>query len=235
MFRTTKFAMVLFAFLAAIIAMPSESSARENSLKKDKWALQFQVSNFVNVSSFQGSTFSLKKHVSDKAAWRLGLTLHFEVKDENTEIILYPNTNAPGYNDLTDVRIGIALQKVFYPNPTADVNVFWGMGPTYSYEYRLSDRENISIDRTYQDKRSFEIHSWSLGINGILGVEWFATKSISFLAEYGTAVTYSSRITRIIRRSVRDDFLYLDQDSTNRLNDISLSSSRVKFGLSVYF
>ena len=233
MYRTTKFAMVLFAFLAAITAMPSESSARENSLKKDKWALQFQVFNFV--SSFQGSTFSLKKHVSDKAAWRLGLTLHFEVKDENTEIILYPNTKAPGYNDLTDVRIGIALQKVFYPNPTADVNVFWGLGPTYSYRYSLNDRENISRDGTYQDKRSFEIHSWSLGINGILGVEWFATKSISFLAEYGTAVTYSQRITRTIRRSVRDGNLYLNQDSTNRLNGVSLSSSRVKFGLSVYF
>lgn len=60
MFRKTKFALVLFAFLAAITAMPSAASARENSLKKGKWALQFEIDRNLDLSGFQGNTLSIK-------------------------------------------------------------------------------------------------------------------------------------------------------------------------------
>ena len=235
MFRTTKFALVLFVFLAAIVTIPSESSAKENSLKKGKWALQFEVNQLIDINAFQGSTLSIKKHTSDGSAWRLGLTLHFDVRDESTEILISQNIKAPGFSDVTDVMIGIAFQRVFYPNPNGDVNLFWGLGPTYSYRYRLNDRENISRDGSYQEKRKIEEYNWSLGINGILGVEWFATKSISFLAEYGTSVTYNYRNSRNIRKSVRDGNVRYSQNSTNKLNEVRLASSQVKFGLSVYF
>ena len=234
MLKTTKFALVLFAFLAAIVAIPSETSAGENSLKKGKWALQFKVFNFINLSSFQGSTLSIKKHTSDRAAWRLGLTLRFDVRDESTKILIYSN-NAPGHNDLTDIMFRIAAQKIFYVNPQSDINFFWGLGPLFSYRYFLNDRDNNSSDGQFQDRFWREDHTWLLGLTGIIGAEWFATKSISFLAEYETSASYSERNQRVIRRRISFGNVNFNQDSTNKLNEVKFSSSQVKFGLSVYF
>ena len=234
MFRTTKFALVLIALLAAIVAIPSEISARENSLKKDKWALQFRVANFVNLGSFQGSTLSIKKHTSDRAAWRLGFTLHFNTRNESTEVLIY-STNAPGHNDLTDITFRISAQKILYVNPQSDINFFWGFGPLYSYRYFLSDSDNKTSDGQFQQRFWREDHTWLLGLTGIIGVEWFATKSISFLAEYETSASYSERSQRVIRRRVTSGNVNYNLDTTNKLNEIKFSSSQVKLGLSVYF
>ena len=234
MLRTTKFALVLFAFLAAIVAIPSAASARENSLKKGKWALQFKVNNLINLSSFQGSTLSIKKHTSDRAAWRLGFTLHFNVRNESTEVLIY-STNAPGHNDLTDITFRISAQKILYVNPQSDINFFWGFGPLYSYRYFLSDSDNNTSDGQFQQRFWREDHTWLLGLTGIIGVEWFATKRISFLAEYETSASYSERSQRVIRRRVTSGNVNYNLDTTNKLNEVKLSSSQVKFGLSVYF
>ena len=60
-------------------ARSQESAEKEfeNSLVKGAWALQFQVGSNFTLRSFQGDTFSIKKHTSDGKAWRGGCLLIF--------------------------------------------------------------------------------------------------------------------------------------------------------------
>jgi len=234
MFRKTKFPLVLFAFLAAIIAMPSAVSARENSLKKEKWALQFEVDRDFDLNAFQGSTITVKRHSSDKSAYRLSLTTHLDFKDESTDFPINGQP-APGHNDFTDVKFEVAVKKISYTNPQGNINFFWGIGPVYGYQYFLIDQDNITSDRLFQIKYKREEHTWSLGLNGILGVEWFATKSISFLAEYATTAGYTERNSKSVRKFVSNGIVTYDIETTADLSELSFSSSQVKFGLSVYF
>ncbi len=129
MFRKTKFPLVLFAFLAAIIAMPSEVSARENSLKKDKWALQFEIDRSFDLSGFQGNTLSIKKHTADNRAYRLGFTFSLDFGDSESFRILNDTILYPNERDFDNRRLSISLQKIYYARTDASVNVFYGLGP----------------------------------------------------------------------------------------------------------
>ena len=234
MYRTTKFAMVLFLLLSLIVAIPSTASARENSLKKDKWALQFEIDRNFDLNAFQGSTITVKKHSSDKSAYRLSLTTHLDFRNEATDFPINRQP-APGHNDLTDVKFEVSVQKLSYTNPQDDINFFWGIGPMYSYRYFLQDQDNITSDGQFQNKYKREEHTWSLGLTGAIGVEWFATKSISFLAEYGTTAGYTERNSKTVTKYVSNGNVNYDLNSTAELSEFSFSSSQVKFGLSVYF
>ncbi len=71
---------------------------------------------------------------------------------------------------------------------------------------------------------------WSLGISANLGAEWFATKNISFLAEYGLSLNYIW-----VKDSRTDKTAGIVVESENKSKIFNLSATSVKFGLSVYF
>lgn len=70
------------------------------------------------------------------------------------------------------------------------------------------------------------------GIAGLLGAEWFATKSISFLAEYGLALEYQLR-----KNTSTYQISSTNYRSKNEQKETSLrvNPAAVKIGLSVYF
>lgn len=141
-------------------------------LKKAKFALQVQMSGLLNLRPFQGNVLSGKYHISDLSAVRLG----FSISNSNRF-----------YNVEVDEELGkgqsfsfeLNAQYIQYIKTEDDIAVFLGCGPSYNKElfssYSTSSRQN----------------AWSLGIGGVLGVEWFFKRNMSLEVEYGLKLYYT--------------------------------------------
>lgn len=207
----------------------------ENSLETGAWALQFQISRNFTLSRFEGSVISAKRHFSDKKALRFGLSLNALISDAEqnskqfTSDTLRQILTADSDSDVQNIELNV--QYLFYPSPEKEINLFLGVGPMVGFNRSNSETGSErgtpnSVESTSQrtSKR------WSLGISANLGAEWFATKNISFLAEYGLSLNYIW-----VKDSRTDKTAGIVTEAENKSKILNLSATTVKFGLSVYF
>ena len=227
------FIMILFLLNTSLLAQENQ---RENSLEAGAWALQFQISRDFTLSQFEGSVISAKRHFSDKKSLRFGLSLNAVISDteqsfrrsDSDTLRLLDKDNI----DNDSQNIALNVQYLFYPSPGKDVNLFWGVGPIFGFNRTNFNDIRESVFPNPRDatlKRTSK--QWSLGVLTGLGAEWFATKSISFLAEYGLSLNYIW--SKNIRTDKQADIII--SESENTTESFSISAKSVKFGLSVYF
>ena len=81
---------------------------------------------------------------------------------------------------------------------------------------------------------TLDVDSRAVGVSGVLGAEWFATKQISFVAEYIMSLEYQS--TKQKRIGTRQGYYGLETSESEYASpsfryDLALA----KFGFSVYF
>lgn len=221
---------------ASVLAQEGEEARnnRNNSLTKGAWAFQFEiVGDLFNLDlrNLFGSTLALKRHTSDGSALRIGLGLGFNLSDQDRTSERDGDTVIQSDYDRNSQSVNIVIQKIIYPAPTADVNFFYGLGPKASFSHEKTTEERQSPTR----KSTRETFSWSVGVSGVLGVEWFPTRSISLLAEYGSDLQYKwqKRTNKQLGTFSYDTtVLYVHEEKSK---SFSLGTSSVKIGLSVYF
>ncbi len=215
-----------------------DAGPRENSLRDGSWSLQFQIDEDFVLREFNGSSISVKWHTSRHSAWRVGVgaRLDFSDTDQNsTNTTRDPLTSARADDVYSNEQfLELNFQYLRYPRPDADINIFMGVGPVVAFSrdhdelVSFFERPADSVTARTDETRDFL--SWSVGMSGLLGVEWFAKKSISIHAEYNYAVRFvwSSRETTRVSGSTISVF---DSD-TKRWDYVS---GAVRFGLSAYF
>jgi hypothetical protein len=207
----------------------------KNSLVKGAWALQFQINNNFSLSSFQGSTLSAKRHYSNKKAIRFGVSLNgsFSDQDQSSEV---PGMVGPkNESDENSQSIGINTQYVFYPAPDKSVNFFFGAGP-FTQFLRSNRTSTTSSGFSTSTRTKTKGTTWAAGISGVLGVEWFATRSISFVAEYSSNLGYNSASqTDTAEQKTGTSGYTVTNELKRKSKGLQLSSGFVRFGLSVYF
>lgn len=232
------------AAVVGIVCLGTANGRAEDAMKKGAWALQFEVNQDFDLSAFQGSTISIKKQVADGLAYRLGLDI--EVSDVNSDTdeqdFQYNHGEISNQSDVQsthtdhgDQSFTLTAQRVSYPRHDARMKFFYGAGPLFSYAH-LYDKRSIDEDHAgrYQEQKT-TTNNWSVGMTGILGVEWFASSTISFLAEYRTALAYNWGHTdyySLYRSSGSTD---QRRERTSDSDRIDLGAGAVKFGLSAYF
>lgn len=200
-----------------------------NSLRPGSWSLQFEVAEDFTLKDFNGLLLSLKKHTSAGKAFRLGLGISGSVTDLDLSNTYQQDTLFQQFSrdaDLDAQSFDFLLQYLSYPSPDADVNLFLGGGPLVRYSHSgFKSFYGGSISESDQI-------TWVAGAATLLGAEWFATKSISFLAEYGLALEYQLRKSTSTYRTPS-----INYSSKNEQKETSLrvSPAAVKIGLSVYF
>ena len=207
------------AFMAAC-AVPA-AAERENSLEAGAWALQFSVQgDLITVSSFDGG-LALKRHFSPGSALRMSVAAH--ASDTGQEYTGGGDSEAE--YDAAGVQVGVLYQR--YVDPDADAHLYWGVGPFAGWA-------GDSFERMQGDTltSSNEADWWSVGLDAVLGVEWFATRVISFHAEYiGSAqFTRQKDSAELLENGVVVD----SQERTVDRWSIA-EGGAVRFGLSVYF
>ena len=188
-----------------------------NSLEKGSWSLQFQFSNYFRLTSFQGLSFSMKRHFTTNHAARFGFSPSFKnTEDESSEYT--------GSSFNVDYLIKISSDYIYYFNPESKkINLFTGIGPVFEYSYDNSISHNNIL-------KSIET-IYSGGINFILGVEWFLNNYISIHSEYGVRVSYEITDREYYRY---DENNIPITTTTHKSKNYSFQSNSVNLGLSLY-
>jgi hypothetical protein len=215
--------------ILSIAAYSQDSSSnKKNSLVAGAWAMQFQIDGFINLRYFQGTTISIKKHMTNKSAVRLGIGISLNISAEDYQMIKYQEDNEFNYQsrDYYSNRLNINSQYLYYLIGETDVNLFLGVGPQLNYSW---DQNEYDRDTLWQ---SDKYHSIGFGVIGIAGVEWFAKKSISFHAEYSTSVEY--RWSESIGKQISIN-PSRTRDTKSKNNYFTFYPNSVRFGMSVYF
>lgn len=212
---------------------------RENGLHPGMWALMFQIDEDLIPQAFDGMTIAMKRHSSRKSSFRLAFSLGLSVNETEGEGQYYREDTLRNDSDETrkanGMEFAVELMYVRYPWPDSYINAFWGLGPVVSFSRSKTEsdrtREEPGYD-SYEDYFYWFEESWSAGLMGIIGVEWFATRRISFHAEYQCVLKYRS-----VYRETREERSYYDAI------DIGESTSKywefygrgALFGVSLYF
>jgi opacity protein-like surface antigen len=213
---------VALAFAVSMLGLAGAAGAqddtRPNSLVPGAWALQFRVSENFNLTSFEGNTISIKKQLSSGTALRFGLTP--SVRMTSFEVSSDGDSLGVGEEDLDSFSLGLSLHWLRYVRPGSTVNLFWGGGPEVAYRHASRQiRVSIPIEEDNE--------SWQAGLTGLVGVEWFATRSLGLHGEYGTSLSYTSDTTE---RRAESGTLFDTSHSA-----WSFVGQGVKVGASLYF
>lgn len=233
------FAIALFiAFTTQLLNAQTQTPSSENLSDSSK-ALQFQIGSNFSLYSFQGTVFSYKHHLTRKTALRIGLSISVggSNNDNSTDNFYAPSDSllngSKKSGNADSRRIDLTTQYVWYFNPASKLLLYGGAGPFLTHEYSFEKTENIlTIPGNPLSKSLTETKGtwWTPGIAGIIGVEWFASKAISFMAEYGIQATYTWSNSEIKNTSP-----YSVLNTTASSKGWGLRGTPVKLGLSLYF
>jgi len=200
-----------------------ETATQPADEKTTNWALQFKITNNFNLSSFQGSTISLDRALSKNRSFRFGVSLNGKIA----------NFEPDDDRDITNSSLlfGFSSQYIAKLERNNKITPFLGIGPTIQFDYSKVENNPQGSGTTQRIT-----DSWGVGLSGVIGMEYSLNNSISLLAEYGIGLSYSRQKDTTKRKvSVfgENDFdLTTEHEKRTTYN---LSSSAVKFGLSIAF
>ncbi len=220
---------LLTLFLFSTLIAQNDTTFKKNSLIEGAWAMQFQIYGLVYLYPFQGTTISVKKHLTDRSAVRAGVGITFDISDEsyNKDQLYYYNYFKYTSYEQHSYSLTVRGQYLFYLFGSTDVNLFVGSGPEISYSWGKNEYDG---DTASYVSRNI---STGLGISGVIGVEWFATSSISFHAEYSTIAKYT-------RTDYKRELKYVNTALKSEINSsngdyFKFNPNSVMFGVSLYF
>jgi len=210
------------AFITSLLTL-SIAHGQENEsplpMQEGSKALQFQISDNFNLSSFSGSVFSYKRHISEVRANRIGLNL-----TSRYSMAKYPDSEIE--RDDTDLgfQLGIEFTRMHYTDPNAEIKFYYGYGPGINVGLNRIVRNQANTTNTIRDAH--------YGISGIgyAGVEWFFHSSMSLHAEFRGSIQLNHRRAK---QSREEEFS--EESNRNNRTTVTLGGDGVRFGLSVYF
>ena len=232
--------LILTSFGFQVLFSQETKDSTSNSLEEGSWSLQFQISNNFTLSSFQGSNFSAKKHLSPNSALRFGIGLSIYSGNREDEINEYSfqNITKELEDEIKSTFVNINCYYIYYPSPRKPLNVYFGGGPLFSLTHNEDNSKSDEVEQDtilYKLDRKTEAQGWGIGAAGLIGVEWFLTKQISIHSEYGSSILYLKEertSTEIWESSLYDPNR---EERKTKTDQIRFRSDNVKFGISVYF
>jgi opacity protein-like surface antigen len=208
-----------------------------NSLTKNKLAFQYEAGFNFSGRSIIPVVFSLKYHLSDKTALRFSVGLNpgemgFD-RRRNIDSVHY-NEHFDGHdgNDGHGGNIehlNFSLNYMLYPAPKKEINLFFGLGPRFGIgAQHFRNPQNAEPDSVQSHRNT----SWSIGLSGIVGAEWFVTKSISLFTEYNAAAGYQKRDYWETDYNPATGIYSLTENKSSKFRVTDLSA---RLGFSLYF
>jgi hypothetical protein len=178
------------------------------------WTLEFGVSSNFTLTSFQGTTISLGRYISDHEKIRFGANISMTTQRSENESFYYDTLGgAHPYgtaNSYISNSIRLSLQYLSYETPYENIAIYFGVGPVAGYSY---SRYDASYPWSYQ---------YTAGVVGSFGAEWFFSKKLSLHAEYGLNATYAWTRSE-------------SETSKSTTKSFGIGGQSVLFGLSVHF
>jgi opacity protein-like surface antigen len=226
---------VLFLFA---LALPLRSIAQQSGSKpltENSKALQFQIGSNFTLTSFQGAALSYKHHLKPLRAIRVGSELSLSKSNfDLTEVDSVGDLETLSKSDQTRYYVRFNTQLIWYSESYSGISFFYGVGPFLGFSKSEKKDELVSPYPGHRTNLDETKTGWSLGLTGLVGVEWFVSKSISLHAEYRISLGYSREKREYNRTTIsQTGKSYITGNETIKFRQ--LSSDGVRFGLSVYF
>lgn len=223
---------ILFVLLfTGLIFSQTEDSEQSNSSETENiWALQFQVIENFKISTFEGSTISLKKVLSDCSSLRFGVSINTAISDVDEENTTTANNSQNNYQ----VSLNISSLYLWNTPIKSDVSAYCGIGPTLNFSHykNTSKNEELNNDTFTMTENIITENNFGIGISGVIGVEWFVKDNISILGEYETNAIYNFTKTKT---DVNHNDSYFDNTIERKGNVFRFNSVGAKLGVSIYF
>jgi hypothetical protein len=228
-FRSVPVVVTLMLVACSLIVAQTEPVS---PLTDSSRAVMCQIGSDFTLQSFQGLGLQYKYHYSALTALRFGISLSMSGnKTENNDNYIYSDTTTSSTTEgivyhAYNTRVQALIIK--YLEPKTDIHLFFGAGPTVAYAW-----SNQSDGRS-NSTSTIEYHSetFSAGLVGVAGTEWFATRTISLFAEYDASLYYSHTSQR--NSSYNSSPVYNSSYEAVR-NSWNLSNDGIRMGLSLYF
>ncbi|MGB7568063.1 MAG: outer membrane beta-barrel protein [Chitinivibrionales bacterium] len=203
----SKFCLCIIAFSVALIF--GETSIY---YEPSKYSFQIKTNGLQDISSLiPGTMISLKKMTNSTDALRITAGISAGI---NTYI---PN-NSASESKSDSFSIGLYITKLKYAYRNKNLYLYYGYGPFGKYAYQFSGD-------SYEEMTT---NSFSGGLNGCIGVEWFFSKQFSLFAEYSLNAT--ANYSRVSNR-LDGSNLVSNPTITKGFN---LNPNSVLIGLSIY-
>jgi hypothetical protein len=215
-----------FSLLFFILSLLSTTSAQTSYLDSldGKFALQFQISENFTLTNFQGATLSGKYQLGKRSAVRLGIALYVDDSYYERETTYIDTLNMKSNSEMNAIGFTINSQYIAYLVSTTDIGFYLGTGPTFSFG---NSDATVEISGGSQDQKgTSSSDTYSIGLDGIAGVEWSFYKNMSLSAEYGIKFYYYNRTDKFEDEDIVDE---------RTSKGIKLTANYVNFGITVYF
>ena len=229
------------AFMIAPIAAAqegeSDAPAPKHFLKDGAWALQFHLGSAFSRRGYEGIVISAKYHLTKGSAVRLGIDINGDIhfgghtshRGTAPDDTLYSSSR----DNMNREGINLISEYIKYTQIDPQLHFFLGTGPTFGFWHRKSKSNDWRTYPPEPERHTYisKEYNWSLGISGVLGVEWFPKKRISLLAEYGVSFEY----LYLLRKSeyIGDPRVKYNK-SRYRSNYFMLNLLEAKIGIAVY-
>jgi hypothetical protein len=227
-----KLSFLLFLLYAGLLFSQIENSEQSKSAEtKNTWALQFQVLENFKINTFEGSTISLKKVLSDCSSLRFGVSINTTLSDVDEENKTTIAKNSQKYDQ---VSLNVSSFYLWNTPIKNDVSAYCGIGPTLSFgHYKTTLKNEGSNDETYTTTENIITeNTFGIGVSGVIGVEWFVKDNLSILGEYETIAIYNFTKTKT---EANQNNSSSDNTIEKKGNVFKFSSVGAKLGISIYF
>ena len=217
------FFLLAVVFFSSAIATFGQTTETNNKDVK-KFAVLFQVNDFLSFSGFDGATFSGEYFFNEKSGLRIGVSTAYLNSDVSTSSFVNDTLqySKPGNGD----RTKIGFSAIFVRNLIEKNNLSFFAGVGISYWYNKSNSENTD----WTGKENIDSSLNAFGIPFVAGVEWFVKDNISLSLEYGVSLNYQKGERTQTRIS---DSNTVRNYSVNK--SYELDTENIKMGLAVYF
>lgn len=214
-YKTFILVFIVSSVLSASVLHAQQADSVQ-TLQPGDHALQFQITENFDLSSFSGTLISYKYQKTRSKAARIGVSINGLIEDGEF-------SDPTEETDNLDLRfnLGLSYTWMHYVNPDAEIKFYYGYGPGVNIGYNKSELED--------ENRSSTIKRSRFGIAGIgyTGVEWFFSELMSIHAEYGASVRF------IYIKSENNISNGPQRESTKKA--VRFGGDGVRFGISVHF
>lgn len=204
----------LFTILSVLILYSTSFSDSLQAYRPLKHSFQLQIGDYLALKTFENTWVSYKMHFSTNKAIRIGLNLNIRY-DGNYS----PKTSSS--SDFKDISKGAGLTinsyyiSYFYFDKV--IKPYYGIGPYFSTSYSGENKYLSGWSFEYDRRTSYDV-----GLNGMIGLEWFFHKNFSLFTEYSLKAGFSY-------------YTAVDDVNSKRTNkNYRLSSNNCLIGLSIY-
>ena len=205
----------------------------------NNWSVQFMYSQSPISTSARDVVVSLKKNLSSNSALRASVTfIGFFVNEKNTSSFLKYYSGWVGENLQAKYKGNdFTIAYIFYPFKKQAIHFYGGTGFVYSkYDENFNQQILYTNYRlTGQNETVTQISESKTregGILGLIGVEWFLFKHLSFIGEYDASFVYGKNSVK----NLTSNTFNMNPEPFNKSSSFYEFRSRgFRIGFSVYF